>query len=442
MAVDDYRAKARRAKQEAMRDHERSNGQGREPEHPGDGDPALDPPEARGGPASQFVEGDAYEGRAAEGDTRPSRFRFRTSAEFLSGNYQLSWLVKGLLVEGQPGVLGGPKKALKTSLVVDAALSLGTGTPFLGRFAVPKARRVGIMSGESGEATLRDTAIRVAEAKGIDPKAADVLWEFQLPRLADPGDLAALGRALREEKVEVLFIDPLYLCVLAGAVMPAIQTSNVFQMGPLFLGVARACLDVGCTPIPAHHFKLTRANPYDEPQLEDLAFAGIQEFARQWLLVGRRERYDPGTGLHELWLSAGGSAGQSGLWALDIDEGVIDDDFRGRRWEVSFQNPTEARQGKGAQKEEEKKAKKRKAEADEEARFMGELDRLDPEKRGAGLRQVRDAAGMSGDKVGRVVQRLVAAGLLVEIGSLKIPIGSNASRTVEGVRRAPESREQ
>src|SRR5262249_52195051 len=151
-----------------------------------------------------------------------------------------------------------------------------------------------------------------------------------------------------------------------------------FQMGPLFMGIAQTCLAVNCTPVLAHHFRLTRADPYGEPQLEDLAYAGVQEFARQWLLVSRRERYEVGTGSHKLWLSAGGSSGHSGLWALDIEEGVIDDDFRGRSWDVQLTPATDARQSASRLKEEAKKQVKSQQERDDETAVLKTLDQLDP----------------------------------------------------------------
>src|SRR5262245_10097736 len=86
------------------------------------------------------------------------------SAAFSVAKFPFHWLVEGILVAGQPGVLGGPKKALKSSLAVDLAISIGTGTPFLGRFAVPRRRRVALFSGESSRATLQDTARRVCAA--------------------------------------------------------------------------------------------------------------------------------------------------------------------------------------------------------------------------------------------------------------------------------------
>jgi hypothetical protein len=37
--------------------------------------------------------------------------------------------------------------------------------------------------------------------------------------------------------------------------------------------------------------------------------------------IGRRSRYDEGSGRHSLWLTVGGSVGHSGRYKLDINEG-------------------------------------------------------------------------------------------------------------------------
>ena len=83
-------------------------------------------------------------------------------AELLALDIRPSFLVKGVLVEGQPMIMGGRPKTLKTGFACDLVVSLGSGTPFLGRFDVPRQVTAGFWSGESGAATIRETAKRQA----------------------------------------------------------------------------------------------------------------------------------------------------------------------------------------------------------------------------------------------------------------------------------------
>ena len=131
-----------------------------------------------------------------------------------------------------------------------------------------------------------------------------------------------------------MFLDPLSLCLLDGAQAGA--ASNLYDVGPRLRSAAQACLDAGATPVFVHHTTKGGARQgAGAPDLEDLAFAGVGAFARQWLLVRRRAPYRPGSGRHQLVLAAGGSAGHSGCWHVDVDEGALQEDFSGRRWRAT-----------------------------------------------------------------------------------------------------------
>jgi replicative DNA helicase len=307
-------------------------------------------------------------GKQQEGGFRPA---FLTSAALEQLDARHRWLIKHVLVRDQPVLLGGPKKSLKTSIMLDAALSLGSGRPFLGKFDIQERLKVAVLSGESGQITVRETALRVAASKGVKLSVCDVLWGFDLPRLGVEEDLTALSAGLRDNGVQVVFIDPAYLCLLAGT--PDLQANNMFQVGPLLLRVARICQEAGTTLVLVHHTTkpagMLRMQAGEPLELEDLAYSGFQEFARQWLLVNRREKYEAGSGEHLLWLNIGGSAGHSGCWGLDIDEGRLDDNFGGRRWSVRVRSVDEAVQAVAQQKERAKDGR-RKAKLDEQKRKL------------------------------------------------------------------------
>ncbi|MFL5242980.1 MAG: AAA family ATPase [Gemmataceae bacterium] len=191
----------------------------------------------------------------AEGKRPGQGYRFQPidSATFAAADYSLKWLICRLLIRNMPAIVGGPKKALKTSLLLDLILSLASGTPFLGKFQVYQKVRLAVLSGESGPFTLQETARRICEAKGIDLASLDCFWDFKLPQLGTLADLSELRRGLEAQAIEVLLIDPLYLCLLSGEEAKDKQATNLFDMGPLLLNVAQCCLEVSCTPILIHH---------------------------------------------------------------------------------------------------------------------------------------------------------------------------------------------
>ncbi|MEM9753918.1 MAG: AAA family ATPase [Planctomycetota bacterium] len=229
--------------------------------------------------------------------------------------------------------MAGPHKSLKTSTLIDAAISLATARPWLGRLHVPEAARVLVMSGESGMATIQETAKRIAAAKGFDlAQITGLVWSPDVPRFGNAAHGDALRKMLVDDEIEVVFIDPAYLA------MPGADAGNLMVQGAMLRAFAEVCADVGATLAIAHHTKRNTLTPKNEPiELSDIAWAGFAEFARQWWLLNRRERYAEGTGLHKLWLSLGGSAGHSSLWAVDASEGVRGDDG-GRHWEVTTEN--------------------------------------------------------------------------------------------------------
>lgn len=256
-------------------------------------------------------------------------FTIISSAELATGDYDIKYIIPDVLVEQQPMLIGGASKSLKTTIILDLAASLASRTPFLNRHPVSRACRVLVMSGESGIETLQETALRICWSRGIELFDLDKLkWSEDLPECSDPRSLAKLARTITHCSAEFLVIDPAYLC-LGGD-----DHANVFAQGQLLRSINKTCADVGTTLLLVHHSIKSAAKSGKPLQLEDLAMSGFSEFARQWMLLNRREMFVPGEP-HRLWLTLGGSAGHASLSHLDINEGSRQDEG-GRVWQVKL----------------------------------------------------------------------------------------------------------
>jgi hypothetical protein len=358
------------------------------------------------------------------------------SATFFATSFQLSWLVRNVLVDRQPMVVGGPKKSLKTSLIVELAISLASGTPFLGHFCVDRPRCVGLYSGESGQAVIQESARRIARSKRLSRvEALSIHWGFSLPRLSYPEDLTILHEEIVARRLEVVILDPLYLALLAGDTDR--QASNLFDVGPLLAEVTECCLSAGATPILVHHSrKHTGTGKGSSPELDDLAYAGIQEFARQWLLIGRREAYVPDSGQHQLWLTTGGSAGHSGCWAVDIDEGRLAADFTGRRWDVTVRSAGEERR-RTTTRSERVRCEQQEQRRASDLEAMRQALRRYPD--GETLTVLRESSRLN-SRAQAVLDELIELGD-VERAEIQKPAGRSGTRRQAGYRLVTEERQ-
>ena len=147
------------------------------------------------------------------GDLSPAFTRLLTGRELLALNATPRFLIRNVLVGGQPAIVGGRSKTMKTSVACDLVVSLGSGTPFLGKFDSQRVN-VGFWSGESGAAVVRETAQRIASAKGVSLADCSVSWCFDLPKLCRPDHLDLFCKTIEQHKLQVAVVDPLYLSLL------------------------------------------------------------------------------------------------------------------------------------------------------------------------------------------------------------------------------------
>ena len=276
--------------------------------------------------------------RKAEGNAEPRiDYHLRSCADLVAAQFDIRFLVEGIVAAGQPLVIAGPQKALKTSIALDMAFSLATAGYFLGRFKVPEAVAVAFMSGESGLPTIAETLRRIAHAAGHDPAGVrNLVISAKVPQIGSPDHLATIDAMIQEHALEVLFIDPVFMA------MDGADAANLFIQGQLLRRVSELCQERGCTLGLLHHVKKGSGNDHQPLELSSIAWAGFAEAARQWILLNRREPYEPGSGLHRLHLSVGGSAGHGGSWGLDVAEGAYEPGVD-RQWDVNVLAPDEVR---------------------------------------------------------------------------------------------------
>jgi hypothetical protein len=356
---------------------------------------------------------DAYR---SEATAAKPQFPLITALELATAQFTLNYLIDHVLVEKQPCILGGPKKSLKTTLAILFAIHIGLGIDLFGKFRIDGQRRVLVCSAESGMATIQEIAHRICDSLGVSLADIDnLVFTASVPRPNDANSLAEFRVAIEESGAEVLILDPFY------RMFDGDGQESIFKMGAVLGRIDDLCQELGCTLILCHHLKTSRLNQFAPAELDDLAYAGCAEYFRQWLLLARREAYEPGSGRHALWLTIGGSAGHNSLWAVDIDEGHAND-AGGRRWATTIQRADEARDAADQRKAD---AKSFRLQQQHEADATAICRVLAGHPNGQTKTYIRDHCGVSGRQFPRVLAAMLKDGQVVDcevqVGNKKQP---------------------
>ena len=120
------------------------------------------------------------------------------------------WLVENLWAHQAVGILGGIAKLGKTWLALDLAVSVASGTPALGVFAVPTPGTVLVFAAEDSLSMVRDRIAAMAQIRGISLDSLPLhLLDSPTVRLDSKHDLRRLRLTLDALRPCLLVLDPL-----------------------------------------------------------------------------------------------------------------------------------------------------------------------------------------------------------------------------------------
>jgi hypothetical protein len=120
-----------------------------------------------------------------------------------------AWLVEHLLVCEACAVTGGAPKLGKTWLCCELALAVATGTPALGRYAVPRRGNVVFFGAEDEPSSIRSRFDTIARARGVSLAETSLfLLDTAQLRIDRPEDLSRLRATIEAQQPLLVVLEP------------------------------------------------------------------------------------------------------------------------------------------------------------------------------------------------------------------------------------------
>jgi hypothetical protein len=164
------------------------------------------------------------------------------------------WLVEELWCARSVGVIGGAPKCAKTWLGLDMALSVATGTPCLGKYAVPEPGPVLVYLAEDALLVVRERIEGMARHRGLDLDQVQI-YVITVPvlRLDRDRDRTLLWETIRRLRPRLLLLDPLVR-------LHGIDENHAGEVAELLAYLRSLQRELGLSVVLVHH---TRKNAAD-----------------------------------------------------------------------------------------------------------------------------------------------------------------------------------
>lgn len=192
-------------------------------------------------------------------------FDFRS---FLSYHWpEPTWLIDQMWMSGAFGLFPGEPKSYKTTILLDMAISVATGRPFLGRYKVPSPGTVCYIHEEGRQGHTRDLMLRILAQKDLklvdhgDPKRPDVIHfaDESIPvpihitsypglNLLDEESQERLEEHIRVYHPKLVILETLYLLIGAAS------ENDSAEMLPVLELIAHLSRKYDTAIVLSHHF--------------------------------------------------------------------------------------------------------------------------------------------------------------------------------------------
>ena len=187
--------------------------------------------------------------------SKPNSHRFRplTLPELLNGPADIDWLVEPIIPRGTAGILAGPSGVGKTWLLLDLALSVASGTPFLDKFHTNQGK-VLIVDEENAELLLRIRLKKMLAPRGLNPEDLEIHFlvgksvNFSPDRSGKPiPELDQFTASMKSLRPAMVIFDSLTRVHRANE-------NSANEMAAVFANVKHLIDTTGAACLFSHHF--------------------------------------------------------------------------------------------------------------------------------------------------------------------------------------------
>lgn len=212
------------------------------------------------------------------------------------------WQVESMWVEASKGFIAAEPKSGKSTLVLDMAVSVATGTPFLGEFEVHKPGRVFVIQEEMDSGEVQWRRQKILGFKELDEHrdfatvnddgsitldygaTTNIAWLNESGfKLDDDDHREELEKKVRRERPVMIFFDPLQRLLRTSDIRSERDMNEVFEWLDHIRRTYRTSI------VLVHHLRKPSDNMDHDDQMRMLGSQALASWYETLLMVTRKD---------------------------------------------------------------------------------------------------------------------------------------------------------